>query len=78
MARYTLWDIPSSSLLVETDDESNVRDVVQSLADRNGVAILEELVLGVERPRVTLPENFSGSDIVRELKLSIQVVGEAR
>lgn len=78
MAKFTLWDIPSSSLLLETDDASNVRDVAQSLIETNGVAVLEELVLGIERTRVTHPENFSGSDIVRELKLSIQVAGKAR
>lgn len=73
MAKYTLWDIPTSTLLLDTDDKSRARQVAQLFVTDNGASILDELVLGVDDPSTPNPDNYSGEEIARELGLNVQV-----
>ena len=72
MPKYTLWDIPTSTLLLDTDDKSRARQIAQLFVTDNGASILDELVLGVEGPSTSSPDNYSGEDITRELGLNVQ------
>jgi hypothetical protein len=72
VAKYTIWDVPSGTLLFDTDDESSARRILQTLLDTNGAAILQELMLGIEHPHpATQPDNVTGNAIVRSLHLSM-------
>jgi hypothetical protein len=72
VAKYTLWDVPSGTLLIDTDDESSARSILQTLLATNGVIILDELVLGIEQPDPAAhPDSVTGEDIVRAMHLSI-------
>jgi hypothetical protein len=63
MTTYTLWDLPSSSLLVQTHAIGELADSAQAFIEDNGEGALEDLLLGIERGDDRTAE-FSGRHIL--------------
>jgi hypothetical protein len=67
MSTFTLWDIPSSTLLVETAELDTISTTIRSYVADNGQEALDDLVLGVELDATLKPAQHTGSDILRVL-----------
>jgi hypothetical protein len=67
MAKYQLWDVPSATMLDETDDLFSIAETVQSLIDNEGVDYLEELSLS-EQMEGTEFVSYTGADVMLSLK----------
>ncbi len=52
MKLFELWDIPSSSLVMETTDRQAVAETVKEYAAKFGPAALDELSLVVSEGRI--------------------------
>jgi len=65
---YSLWDVPSSTLLAETTSASEITAITNHFLHDNGEEALDELLLGISTPSSGLPNQFTGTDILRALK----------
>lgn len=67
MTRFLLWDVPDSTLLLETTSASEIRQSIETFIEDNGDGILAELLLGIEESTAETAQSFVGNDIVSEL-----------
>ncbi|MBA2468286.1 MAG: hypothetical protein H0V37_02640 [Chloroflexia bacterium] len=65
MAKFQVWDIPSASLIDETDDFHEIARTVQALVDADGPGVLDDLSLSEARDETGQYESYRGSDIMR-------------
>jgi len=68
MSKYTLWDIPSSSLLLETHELDVVSRSTLSFVAENGHDALSDLLLGVEPDDSAPVHDHSGPDILEAIE----------
>jgi hypothetical protein len=68
MAKYQLWDVPSATMLDETDDLFSIAETVQSLIDDEGVDYLEELSLSEQMEGTERFVSYTGADVMLSLK----------
>lgn len=68
MARYQLWDIPSATMLDETDDVFSIATTVQALIDDEGVEYLDDLSLSEQQGETGRFESYAGSDVMLVLQ----------
>ena len=68
MSRFQVWDVPSATILDETDDLHEIADTAQSLIDEIGLIVLDDLAL-IETPGET---GQRVSHTGRDVMLSIQ------
>ena len=47
MSTYTLWDIPSNSLLLETQQITDIATTTTTFVTANGESVLDDLLFGV-------------------------------
>lgn len=67
MSKFQVWDIPSASLIDETDDFQEIAKTVQALIDEDGPGVLDDLSLNEERGDTGQYVSYRGSDIMRSL-----------
>ncbi len=65
---YTLWDIPSSSLLLETCELSRIAESTAAYVHDNGEAALEDLLLGIATEQFAAAREHTGTDILRAIE----------
>jgi len=68
MSNYTLWDISSSSLLLETRDLNAIADSTAQYVSDNGEEALDDLLLGIEPDDTSPIHDHSGMHILEALK----------
>lgn len=68
MSKYTLWDIPSSSLLLKTHELDVVTQSTENFVSENGLAALSELLLGIEPDDSSPVHDHSGGDILEAME----------
>ncbi len=68
MTTYTLWDVQSSSLLLETSELGVIAESTASYVLDNGEEALNDLLLGIESDETSLPQEHSGPQILSALK----------
>lgn len=78
MSKYTLWDIPSSTLLLDTDIREEISTATEAFVRENGIDVLDELLLGVERKGSKLPVNHTGTEILTALNAPLSVTESGR
>ncbi len=67
--RYSLRDIPSSSLLAETANLGEVAVNAAGFVHDNGIGALDDLMLGVSTPSPDQPIEYTGKGILPVLKV---------
>lgn len=67
MARYQLWDIPSATMLDETDDPVSISKTVQALIDDEGLEYLDDLFLSEQIGDAQFA-SYTGSDVLLLLR----------
>lgn len=67
MSKFQVWDVPSASLIDETDDLQEIAKTVQTLIDQEGPEVLDDLSLSEERGDSGQFVSFQGSEIMRSL-----------
>jgi len=73
MAKYQLWDIPSATMLDETDDLFSIAETVQSLIDDEGVGYLEELSLSEQMEGTERFVSYTGVGVMLSLKEQLAI-----
>ncbi len=68
MAKSQVWDIPSASLLDESDDFHEIAKTVQALVDENGPGVLSDLSLSEEPGETGQFAPYTGSDVMLSLQ----------
>ncbi len=68
MSTYTIWDLPSNTLLVETRQLDTVVEVTETYVSDNGESALSDLLLGIEPEDSSLAHDFSGLEILRAIR----------
>jgi len=71
VTKYVLWDIPTSTLLLETECVREIQQSIDIFSRDNGDTILAELLLGIEDPATDAVQSFTGKDIASELNRRI-------
>jgi hypothetical protein len=64
MARFQIWDIPSATLLDETDDIRIVAETVQSLVESEGTGILDDISMSEALDGEHQFRDHTGSDLM--------------
>ncbi len=64
MSRYTLWDIPSSTLLLETRELDVIAESTTRFILDNGEEALSDLMLGIEPDDSSEVHDHSGMHIL--------------
>lgn len=64
MSKYTLWDIPSSSLILETQELDDMVESTGQFVVENGEDALADLLLGIEPDDASPIHDHSGRDIL--------------
>ena len=64
MSKYTLWDIPTSSLILETQALDDMVESTGQFIAENGEDALADLMLGIEPDDATPVHDHSGKDIL--------------
>lgn len=78
MSKYTLWDVSSSSLLLETRELHAIADSTARFVSDNGEEALDDLMLGIE-PDGTLPaHDYSGRHILEAIEREQGALNTAR
>ena len=67
MSIYSLWDIPSSSLLLETRELGAIAESTTSFVRDNGEQALDEIILGIELDDSTSAREHTGSQILEAI-----------
>lgn len=68
MSNYSLWDIQSSSILLETQELSVIAESAAAYVLDNGEDALDDLLLGIEPDDATIAREHTGRDILSALK----------
>lgn len=68
MSKYTLWDIPSSSLLLETYELDVVTRSTAAFVIENGTDALSEIMLGIDPGDSSPGHDHAGAAILEALK----------
>ncbi|MBA3276650.1 MAG: hypothetical protein H0T72_12740 [Chloroflexia bacterium] len=68
MSKYTLWDIPSSSLLLESQDLDVVAESAALFVSDNGKGALANLLLGIEPDGASPVQDLTGMHILEAIK----------
>ncbi len=64
MSKYTLWDIPSSTLLLETRELNVIAESTTKFILENGEEALSDLMLGIEPDDSSPVHDHSGMHIL--------------
>lgn len=67
MSKFQIWDVPSASLVDETDDIREIAHTVQALIDEDGLGVLNDLSLSEEHGKTGQFISHTGSDITHFL-----------
>lgn len=67
MSKYQVWDVPSASLVEETDEIQEIARTVRALIDECGPGVLDDLSLSEELGETGQYVSYQGVDIIRSL-----------
>lgn len=67
MSKFQVWDIPSASLIDETNDFQEIARTVQALIDEVGPDVLDDLSVSEARGETGQYVSYRGSAIMRSL-----------
>jgi len=65
---YSLWDIQSSSMLLETRELSAIAESAAAYVSDNGEDALDDLLLGIEPGDSSIAQEHTGRGILSALK----------
>ncbi len=68
MSKYTLWNIPSSSLLLETHELDVVAESTALFVSDNGEEALADLMLGIEPDDASPVHDHTGTHILEAIE----------
>ncbi len=68
MSKYTLWDISSGSLILETGDLEVVAKSTTLFVSDNGEEALADLMLGIEPDGASLVHDHTGRHILEAIE----------
>lgn len=67
MTKYVLWDIPTSTMLLDTGNVEEARRSIDAFIQDNDISVLDELLLGIEEPEEDTARSYTGRAILSEL-----------
>lgn len=67
MSKYELWDLPTSTMLLATDNPEDASDSIEGFIEDNDLQVLDELLLSVEHAPHAMPVSLVGTSILDEL-----------
>lgn len=67
MSLYQIWDVPSSTLLLETRIWKEVQDVMTAYVDCNGYDILDSDIKVLECRWRETPRVFTKSEVIKNI-----------
>ncbi len=68
MSTHTIWDIPSSTLLLETRELDTVIEVTGTYVSENGREALSDIMLGIDPGDSASAHDHSGSQILEAIE----------
>ncbi len=68
MSTYTIWDLPSNTLILETRQLDTVVEATETYVSDNGESALSDLLLGIEPDDSAPVHDHSGPDILAAIE----------